>query len=83
MHRQEHRVYRPLPYHTDGIRHRVPVDHRETPVSRRIHPEALARKENRGDGGREGSDGGGHGFLQTMVQEDEPETSIRVQPETL
>jgi hypothetical protein len=82
MHRQQHRVHRPLPYHADGIGHRIPVDHREAPVPGGIYPETLAGKEHRGDGGGGEIGGGGHGVLRTMVQEDEPETSTRVQPET-
>jgi len=82
MHRQEHRVHRALPHHADGVGHRVPVDDRETPVPGRIHPQPLAGEEHRGDGGGWEIGGGGHGILQAMVQEDEPETSIWLQPET-
>jgi hypothetical protein len=58
------------------------MDDREAPVPGRIHPEALAGEKHSGDGGRREIGGDGHGELQVMVQEDEPETSIGVQPET-
>jgi hypothetical protein len=58
------------------------VDHRETPVPGRIHPKALAGEKHSGDGGGRKIGAGGHGRLQAMVQEDEPETSNWVQLET-
>ena len=82
MHRQEHRVHRPLSHDTDGVGHRVPVHDGETPVPGGIHPEALTGEKHGGDGGGWEIGSGGHGFLQVMVQEDEPGTSIWVQPET-
>jgi hypothetical protein len=54
----------------------------ETAVPGRIYPQALAGKQNRGYSRRGEIGGGRHKILQRMVQEDDPETSIRVQPET-
>jgi hypothetical protein len=82
MHREQHRIHRPLADHPYGIRHRIPVNHREAPVARRIHPKPLTGKQYGGDGGGREFGGGGHGILQAMVQEDGIQTSIRIQPET-